>query len=307
MAGKNTFPDKRAPSKAPVRRAIAEEATHQAADAAVKNAGQAAAASGAASGPWFTFGLGGGLLASSVLAFGVVVAISYAIAAYIAWLLLWILWVMFFGASCAAVPFGCSGSCGSSGDSGCCPCAGSSGGSGSCCGSGTSSGSTTSGGKAVNAISALPAVGLAALLRRGVAHDGFAHHPDHPDFEPDVLRGFGTRWCIGCFVTWPMFLAVSGVLLLAQPVAWPVALATGAVLACAQTASSMGWARQRTEKVAVKAAFGAGLAFVVSGVVLAPWNPAAKVLALGALLGLAFASTMPRTRRMREWLAQRSM
>ncbi|MEK6985978.1 MAG: hypothetical protein AABX89_06325 [Candidatus Thermoplasmatota archaeon] len=306
MAGKNTFPDKRAPSKAPVRRAIADEATQQAVDAAAEGSRQASAASGAA-GPWYTFGLGGGLLATSALAFGIVVAISYAIAAYVAWLLLWVMWVMFFGASCAAAPFGCSGSCGSSGNSGCCPCTGSASGSGSCGGSGTSSGSSTSGGKGVNALSALPAVGLAALLRRGVSPDSFAHHPEHPDFEQDVLHSFGMRWCIGCFVTWPVFLAVSGVLLLAQPIGWPVALAVGGVLACAQVASSKGWARRRSQKVAVKAAFGTGLAFAVSGVVLSPWNPATKVLALGALLVLAFVSTMPRARRMREWLAQRSL
>jgi hypothetical protein len=299
---------------AKVARDVAQDVAEQAAAKATAPAASSGAAGAAgAAGPWYTCGLGGALLAQSALAFGLVVALSYAVAAYLAWLLLWLFWLLLFG-SCAATPCGCSGSssgashpCCSGGPCGC-GSSSSSGSSGSCCGStsSTAQSATSQAGKGVDAAPALPAVGAAAWLGRAALGGGFAHHPDHPDFAQDTYRFLGARWCVGCFTAWPAFLAVSGILLLAQPVAWAPLLPAGLALAAAQGLSSLGLARRRAQKAAVKAALGAGLACAVSGVVLSPWAPPLKAAALGALLALALLSSLPRARRMAAWHAARA-
>lgn len=132
-----------------------------------------------------------------------------------------------------------------------------------------------------------------------VLRHGLAHHPDTPDYAHDVYRIGSARWCIGCFTTFPFFLAASAVLILLAAPAWNVAIPLGVGLAALQAISSAGLARRWWIKAVVKASLGIGLALYVAGVHSAPWPPVAKVGALAAALALAWLSTVPRTRRMR--------
>lgn len=141
--------------------------------------------------------------------------------------------------------------------------------------------------------------GLRELLARGIPH-----HPDLPEYRADVFVVRGARWCIGCFTTYPLFLAASAALVVWTP-GWTSALGLGASLAAAQAISSAGLARWRASKVVVKACLGVGLALVVSGIHSAPWPPAAKVGALLGVLALAALSALPRARRMQKARAAR--
>jgi hypothetical protein len=145
----------------------------------------------------------------------------------------------------------------------------------------------------------LAPIGLRERLAR-IWRDGLAHHPATPEFREDVLLLHGARLCIGCFVTYPVFLAGIVVLLVAPASpAWSAALLVGLAAASAQLVSSAGLARRRWTKIGVKTLLGAGLALYVWGVREAPWSAWARALALAFALALALASTIPRARRMR--------
>lgn len=130
---------------------------------------------------------------------------------------------------------------------------------------------------------------------------GLAHHPRTAAYDADVYRIGDARWCIGCFTTYPVFLLASAILVALTPL-WASALGIGGALALAQAISSAGLARSRAAKIVVKAALGLGLALLVSGIHSAPWPPAAKLACYAALLALAWASTIPRARRMKRAL-----
>lgn len=136
----------------------------------------------------------------------------------------------------------------------------------------------------------------AGRTRRQRWTDALAHHPDLPALRADVFRVAGLRLCAGCFTAGPVFLAV-----LAATWAWPVpaAVAWGAGLPLAglQGLSAAGWTTTKARKVAVKAAFGAGAALLVSAIVEAPWPDEVRAATVAAAGLLALASTRPRLRR----------
>ncbi|MES2156084.1 MAG: hypothetical protein V4510_13200 [bacterium] len=205
-----------------------------------------------------------------------------------------------------------SGSCCGSTDrpatssGGCCGSPSSSGGSssGSCCGSSsTSTGGSSSGGGRGAPATGLASVGTglagALALRRVQWRDAFAHHPDTPRYRDDVYRMGGMRICIGCATTFPAFIVAAALLaVVSVPGPWWVLLATGLALASMQAISAAGWARRRWAKVCVKVALGAGLALSVVALRLAPWPLALRALAVVGVAVLAWASTIPRRRRM---------
>lgn len=166
----------------------------------------------------------------------------------------------------------CCGDCGS-----CCECGG-----GCCC-----------------AALMVPAVGRHAPPAVPLGwRERLAHHPDAPEYAADVLRVRGVRLCIGCFVTYPVFLLASLALVLA-PLASGIALVAGTLAASAQGVSSAGLARTRAVKLAVKSLLGAGLALYAHGVLAAAWPPLLRAAALALALALALLSAVPRARRMR--------
>ncbi len=127
-----------------------------------------------------------------------------------------------------------------------------------------------------------------------------AHHPPGPAYEQDTYNLRGLRLCIGCFTTYPLFLVASTWLILAPPEGtWSAWLAGGLALASLQVVSSLGWARRRWQKVAVKSSLGVGLAAAVHGVLASPWPAVGQQAALLGMLGLAGASAVPRALRMR--------
>jgi hypothetical protein len=189
------------------------------------------------------------------------------------------------GTCCDPCTQGCS-SCGHGCDacgSGCSSC-------GSGCGSGCSC--------------AIPGVMLVAVSParpplRARLEAATAHHPDLPRYEADVYRLLGVRLCVGCFTTYPTFLVASVVLAVLRPAApWLALLAAGLALAALQAVSSLGWARWRWLKMAVKSALGAGLALAVHAVLVADLPDLAQAALLAGMLGLALLSTLPRRLRM---------
>jgi hypothetical protein len=127
----------------------------------------------------------------------------------------------------------------------------------------------------------------------------FAHHPDLPEYRADVYTFKDMRLCIGCFTTYPVFLTSASALVWWRIDAWPVLLAVGGLLAVQQGWSSLGLARWRPAKVVVKTCLGLGLALLVHGVLAAPWTVRTQSLVLLGFLGLAAASAIPRSLRMR--------
>ncbi len=141
---------------------------------------------------------------------------------------------------------------------------------------------------------------LIPLTRHLPAH-WLSHHPHTPEYAEDVYHAAGLRLCIGCFTTYPLFIAASAYLALSAPGgAWWVWLAGGLTAASLQAISSAGLARLRIQKAAVKAALGLGLAAAVHGVLVSPWPVLGQQMALGGMLLLALASAIPRSLRMRK-------
>lgn len=108
----------------------------------------------------------------------------------------------------------------------------------------------------------------------------------------------GARLCVGCFTTYPVFIAMLTVAM-AIAVPWHLGLALGLGFASLQAISSAGLARRRVLKVTVKACLGTGLALAVHGVLAAPWPDLVQWMLLAGLLALAGLSALPRARRMR--------
>lgn len=140
-----------------------------------------------------------------------------------------------------------------------------------------------------------PPLGLGARLER-LRRQGMPHHPPTDEFLPDVYVLGSSRWCIGCFTTYPVFLLAFALLLAASP-PWTVALLAGGALAALQGISSAGLARRKWMKVLVKTSLGVGLALVVTGIHSAPWPTAAKLGGFLAALALCWLSALPRARR----------
>jgi hypothetical protein len=183
------------------------------------------------------------------------------------------------GSCCEGCGNGCAG-CGGCGDCGC-------GGGGCGCallGTGVLAG---------QAVQHAPPLGFA---------DAYAHHPDAPGFEQDVYRVRGMRLCIGCFTTYPVFLAAVAALLVAAPLPgpWWAWVLGGLGAASAQALSSAGLAKRRWMKATVKTLLGAGLAAFVLGALASPLPDWAQAGMLLLALGAASLSTLPRTLRMRK-------
>lgn len=137
-------------------------------------------------------------------------------------------------------------------------------------------------------------------MGRRLSIQGFAHHPPGPAYEQDTYNLRGARLCIGCFTTYPVFLAASAWLALAPPGgAWSAWLLGGLGLAAVQGVSAAGLARLRWQKIAVKTSLGLGLAAAVHGVLISPWPLLGQQAALLGMLVLAGASAIPRALRMR--------
>lgn len=149
----------------------------------------------------------------------------------------------------------------------------------------------------------VPALAAAPFLvpcTRKLSAHWLSHHPHTPAYDQDVYHAAGLRFCIGCFTTYPVFVAASIYLALTAPSgAWWVWLTAGLLFASLQAISSAGLAKLRVQKATVKAALGLGLAAAVHGVLLSPLPVSGQQAALGGLLGLALASTLPRRARMR--------
>lgn len=242
-------------------------------------------------GPWYACGLGGTMLATNAALFFFLVALTYSAGLAIMAFLVLLLASMGNRSSSSSSGCSCNEGCGSCcSDCNDCDC-------GTCCD--CDCGDCGDCGCSTMAIAALPALVLAPGVLAARARRGdFAHHPDTPAFHADTYRIAGTRWCIGCFTTYPLFLAASTALALGlMDLAWGEALAFGLGLALLQAVSSLGWTRWRAAKVAVKTALGLGLALAVHGVLQAPWPRLAQVAALAAMLGLAALSARPRRRR----------
>lgn len=234
----------------------------------------------------------GGAAAGAALLWGVSVvailtAMVYATGVLLFFIFLFFLAMMFAGNASASSG---GGGCSCPDCDGCCDCGCTACECGDCCG-----------GCGCGDCGGCGCVGFGMVLPAGYRprSDRFAHHPDTPEFAADVYLVRGVRYCIGCFTTYPTFLAASATLV-AFPVASTPALLAGAALALAQAVSAAGLARTRALKAAVKTCLGVGLALVVAGILSAAWLPALKVAALLAVLGLAWLSTIPRARRMRK-------
>lgn len=259
-------------------------------------------------GPWYACGLGGALLATNAALFFFLVAITYAAGLAIVVFLFLILLGMSqasstsSGCTCESsgggtcCDCGCGGCCdGCCGDCGCGDC-----GCGDCgCGGCGGCSCTTVG----QSLATAAAMGPTLVLAEASA-GRFAHHPDLPAFEQDTYRIAGARFCIGCFTTYPLFLAASTWLALGGlggP--WWLGLAVGLPLAATQAASAAGWTTRKALKIAVKACLGLGLALAVHAILQAPWPHLLQAVALGALLGLGALSALPRRRRIARALA----
>ncbi len=141
---------------------------------------------------------------------------------------------------------------------------------------------------------------LRVRLPRGPPAGWLAHHPAGLRYQQDTYNVAGWRLCIGCFTTYPIFLAASAWLALAHPAGpWWAWLAAGLAVAFAQAVSSAGLARMRWQKVVVKTCLGLGLAAAVHGVLISPWPVLAQQVALVGMLAVAMLSAVPRALRIR--------
>ncbi len=146
----------------------------------------------------------------------------------------------------------------------------------------------------------LSAAPLLLPLGRSLPARALSHHPATQAYEQDTYNLRGLRLCIGCFTTYPLFLAVSAWLAVAPPGgAWSAWLGAGLAMAALQAVSAAGLARLRWQKVVIKACLGAGLAAAVHGVLASPWPVLGQQAALLGLLALAMLSAVPRALRMR--------
>lgn len=253
-----------------------------------------------AAGPWYTCGLGGGLLAKNAALFWVLTGLTYAAGLWLLAYLLLFLYLWWLLASCAEA---CSQACGT------CTCASPEPDDDGCilpCGGGSSGGKDDGGDRSIPGFGAAGglAATLAALGIRRLPSLDLSHHPDLPAFAADVWRIGARRVCVGCSVVYPVFFVSAAALVLAPlPIAWTVWLAGGTALASAQALSALGWTRWRWLKASVKACLGAGLAMAMHGILASPWPNLVQGAALTVLVALAGLSALPRRRRIARALA----
>ena len=122
-----------------------------------------------------------------------------------------------------------------------------------------------------------------ALLRMGPFL--VSHHPHCGPFRSDVLVAWRRRWCIACFIGYPMIvLGWVGSAWLDQGVPWIAWMAAGLVLASAQGMSFAGRVPDWRAQVAVKVSLGLGLGMFCHGVTSTPLHWAARLFLLAASL-----------------------
>jgi hypothetical protein len=106
-------------------------------------------------------------------------------------------------------------------------------------------------------------------------------------FRADVLVVRGQRYCIACYVGYPVLaLSLAAGLLASGPAGapWWAWCAAGLVAAAPQGLSFAGRVPDWRAQLAVKAALGLGLGAFCAGVLLAPWPLAVRLLLLAASL-----------------------
>lgn len=130
--------------------------------------------------------------------------------------------------------------------------------------------------------------------------NAFSHHPSGPKFDADVYKIANLRLCVGCFTAYPSFLLALMVLPLA-PVTWQTWMILGPLAASAQILSSLGLAHHRWMKATIKCLLGGGLGAIAVGTVASPWPLASKWGFLFLVVCGAFASTIPRMRRLQAY------
>jgi hypothetical protein len=114
-----------------------------------------------------------------------------------------------------------------------------------------------------------------------------SHHPLCGPFRPDVLVVGGQRYCIACYVGYPILgLTVLAGLLAFHAVgapwwAWSVA---GLLAASPQAMSFTGKVPDWKAQVTVKVALGLGFGAFIAGMLSAPWPLAVRLLLLAASL-----------------------
>ena len=118
-----------------------------------------------------------------------------------------------------------------------------------------------------------------------------SHHPLCGPFRADVFVVKGRRYCIACFVGYPVLVltALAGVALFgsvraATGAVWWAWVVAGLVAALPQALSFAGRVPDWRAQVAVKVALGLGFGLVVAGLLSAPWPLAARLAALVAAL-----------------------
>lgn len=110
-----------------------------------------------------------------------------------------------------------------------------------------------------------------------------SHHPLCGPFRPDVLVVGGRRYCIACYVGYPVLAAalVAGLLAFdAVGAPWYAWCVAGLLAAFPQALSFAGRVPDWRAQVAVKAALGLGFGAFCAGVLSAPWLLAARIAAL---------------------------
>ena len=114
-----------------------------------------------------------------------------------------------------------------------------------------------------------------------------SHHPLCGPFRPDVFVLRGSRYCIACYVGYPVLAltVLLGLLLAARVGApWWAWSAAGLLVASPQALSFAGRVPSARVQVAVKVALGAGFGAFIVGILLMPTPLAVRLLLLAASL-----------------------
>lgn len=117
-----------------------------------------------------------------------------------------------------------------------------------------------------------------------------AHHPLCGHFQEDLLVVGGRRLCLGCFLSYPIALAIVALWLWqGLPGEWYHHLLLGFGAGAGQFASLKGWTRRRSVKMLVKVALGFGFGLATVGV----WGiPAVWWLRLFLFMNLSWTASM---------------
>lgn len=117
-----------------------------------------------------------------------------------------------------------------------------------------------------------------------------AHHPLCGRFHQDLLEAGDHRLCLGCFLSYPIALAIVGLWLWRDlPGQWYQHLLLGFALGAGQFASLKGWTERKGSKVLVKVALGFGFGLATVGV----WGlPVVWWLRLLIFLNLSWTASM---------------